>query len=335
MDSLTQIALGAAVGEAVVGRKAGGRGAAWGAVLGTLPDLDILAYPFLDPVAELAFHRGITHSILFAVVMTPVLGLGLARLHRARGLPPSAWMWMVFLTIGTHILLDCFTVYGTQLFQPFSDYPVSWNSLFIIDPLYTVPLGLGVLVALFLRRDSAARQRVNRAGLLISTLYIAWSLVAKGMAFQALERGFADAGLQPERVMSNPTPLNTVLWMGIAEQEDTLYVGLYSLLDAGPPVDLIAVPKKTELVRPYQEERAVKRLLRFSKGWFAARREGDALIFDDLRFGRSDAWLGAGEPVFGFELERGECDDTWCSFHQLPPAFRSLTPVWDRLKGLD
>ncbi|NBW94975.1 MAG: metal-dependent hydrolase, partial [Bacteroidetes bacterium] len=43
MDSLTQIALGAAVGEATVGRKAGKKGALWGAALGTLPDLDVVA----------------------------------------------------------------------------------------------------------------------------------------------------------------------------------------------------------------------------------------------------------------------------------------------------
>ena len=335
MDSLTQIALGAAVGEAVAGRKAGGKGAAWGAALGTLPDLDILAYPFLDSVGELAFHRGITHSILFAVAMTPLIGLSLARLHRSTDLPASRWMWLVVLTIGTHILLDCFTVYGTQVFQPFSDYPVSWNSIFIIDPLYTVPLGLGVVAALFMRRGSGWRRRVNTAGLVISTLYILWSLIAKGIAFRELERGFADAGMEPERIMSNPMPLNTILWMGIAEQEDTLYVGLYSLLDDGAPNDFIAIPKRSELVRPHQNERAVGRLLRFSKGWFSARMEDDTMVFDDLRFGRSDAWLGSGEPVFRFQMERGECGDAWCSFRQVPPTFRSLAPVWTRLKGLD
>ena len=61
MDSLTQIALGAAVGEATVGRKAGKKGALWGAALGTLPDLDVVASLFLDPVASLSVHRAATH----------------------------------------------------------------------------------------------------------------------------------------------------------------------------------------------------------------------------------------------------------------------------------
>ena len=45
MDTITQMALGAAVGEAVLGRKMGGRAMLWGAALGTLPDLDIIINP--------------------------------------------------------------------------------------------------------------------------------------------------------------------------------------------------------------------------------------------------------------------------------------------------
>ena len=42
MDSITQAALGAAVGEGVLGRRIGNRAPIWGAVLGTLPDLDVV-----------------------------------------------------------------------------------------------------------------------------------------------------------------------------------------------------------------------------------------------------------------------------------------------------
>ena len=38
MDSLTQIVLGGAVGEAVLGKKVGNRAILWGAVAGTIPD---------------------------------------------------------------------------------------------------------------------------------------------------------------------------------------------------------------------------------------------------------------------------------------------------------
>ena len=43
MDSLTQIVLGASVGEAALGRKVGNRAMVWGAIAGTIPDLDVIS----------------------------------------------------------------------------------------------------------------------------------------------------------------------------------------------------------------------------------------------------------------------------------------------------
>lgn len=317
-----------------MGRKAGGRGAAWGAALGTLPDLDILAYPFLDAVGQLAFHRGFTHSIAFVFLVTPLVGALLERIHRKQGVPRKQWMLMTFLVVGTHIFLDCFTVYGTQVFQPFSDYPVAWSSLFIIDPLYTVPLALGVIVALFMKRGSVHRRRANRLGLLLSTLYVVWSLVAKTMAGSAFEAHWAALGLEPERTMSNAMPLNTILWMGLAEQDDTIHVAVHSLLDDGPPSPVRHIPKQSQLLEGVEGNRAVHRLLRFSKGWYAVQRRGDNLIFDDLRFGRGDAWLtDSGTPIFRFQLLEGDCPDEWCSFRQLPGQLGSLEALKSRALG--
>ena len=64
MDSLTQIVLGAAVGEAVLGRKIGNKAILWGAIAGTIPDLDVLSKLFVDDVTANEWHRGFSHSIL-------------------------------------------------------------------------------------------------------------------------------------------------------------------------------------------------------------------------------------------------------------------------------
>ena len=68
MDSLTQIVLGAACGEVCLGKKIGNRAMLWGGIGGTIPDLDIIGNLFLDEAAALAFHRGISHSITFAIL---------------------------------------------------------------------------------------------------------------------------------------------------------------------------------------------------------------------------------------------------------------------------
>ena len=146
MDSITQLTLGAAIGEATLGRSVGRKAAAWGAALGTLPDLDVLSSPFVDDYTQLVLHRGFSHSVFFALAGGAAIAYGLAKLHAKFGVSFGRWFLFTFLALFTHALLDGFTVYGTQLLNPVSNFPFAWNSIFIIDPLYTVPLLLGLVV---------------------------------------------------------------------------------------------------------------------------------------------------------------------------------------------
>ena len=57
MDSLTQIALGIATAELVAGKKQKNKTWLNGAILGTIPDLDIIAGKFLSNVGGVAIHR--------------------------------------------------------------------------------------------------------------------------------------------------------------------------------------------------------------------------------------------------------------------------------------
>ena len=70
MDSLTQIVLGAACGEVVLGKKIGNKALFFGAIGGTLPDLDVFVGKWLysNEIQAMAFHRGFMHSIQFAVI---------------------------------------------------------------------------------------------------------------------------------------------------------------------------------------------------------------------------------------------------------------------------
>ena len=81
MDSLTQIILGAAMGEVVLGKKIGNRAMIWGGIAGTIPDLDVLSNFFQSEIDALAFHRGFTHSIVFAILMPFLLAFLVKRLY--------------------------------------------------------------------------------------------------------------------------------------------------------------------------------------------------------------------------------------------------------------
>lgn len=139
MDSLTQAVLGAAVGEAVMGKKIGHKAAILGAIGGTIPDLDVLITPFLDEFQKISLHRGYSHSILFSLLGAFLFAYILSKMKWTKGIAFSKLWLFSFLAFFTHILLDAFTSYGTQLFLPFTNWRVSFDSISIIDPIYTIP----------------------------------------------------------------------------------------------------------------------------------------------------------------------------------------------------
>lgn len=353
MDSITQVVLGASVGELVLGKKVGSKAPLWGAVSGTLPDLDVLTATFLSESAQLGVHRGLSHSLFFAIVGGAALGYALSRLHRDASWREWSLLW--FLGILTHALLDCFTMYGTQLFSPFSNYPVALGSIFIIDPLYTLPLGAGLVAALCQQRLHW-RRKLNAIGLGLSTAYLLFTAASYLHVRTAFSKALDDQGIAHERLFVTPTPFNAVLWAGLAKDGDHLWSGLYSLLDdvskmgtshgdAAPPnIRFHRIERNTHLIADKLDQGPIQRLLWFSRGYYHVERRADGLYFNDLRFGRSDSYLDtAGTYIFVFRLLADPQDPTHVpDFRQRPPfearegeTFdpRILSRLWRRIGG--
>lgn len=284
MDSITQAALGAAVAEAGLGRQLGNKAILWGAALGTLPDLDVIAFPFLDTIQRLEWHRGISHSLLFAALAAPILALLPARLHRDKaGLLRASLT--VFLILATHSLIDVFTVYGTMVLAPFSDARIAFGNLFIIDPLFTAPLLLGLLIALPCRRTSGIRRAANRWSLILASLVAVWSLAAKAVAHHRIATALDAHGIPHTRLLTSPTPFNTIMWRGIAEEENGYWIGYHHLLEPHSPSTFTFIPKNPEARRAIQGTRALDRLEWFSNGFLTVEPLGDSHIVSDWRFG--------------------------------------------------
>ncbi len=303
MDSITQAALGAAVGEALLGRKIGSRAPIWGAVLGTLPDLDVFFNPLMDEVAQLSWHRGPSHSILFAAVAAPLVALLLRRLHARYEVEFPRWTIFVFLTIVTHPLLDALTNYGTQLFWPFTDWPVAWPSISIVDPLYTVPLLVGVIGAMIVR-DPDRSARWNRRGLIVATTYLLLTGVGKLIVESEFRAALEREEIPYEKMMTNPAFFTTLLWQGLAENEEYVWAGMYSWFDT-EPVRFMRYPKRRDLIASSLDEVAIRKLLWFSMGYYRVIERDGEIHFDDLHVARMDVFSGerdADVSVFSFRL---------------------------------
>lgn len=336
MDSLTQIVLGAAVGEAVVGKKLGNRAMLWGAVAGTIPDLDVLLNPWLDTVQRLGFHRSLTHSFLFAMLVSPLLGLLLQRVYRRHGATFRDWTLLFFLGFTTHALLDSCTTWGTQLFWPFSRYGVAFYNVFVVDPLYTVPFLVCVLAAAFYPKSSPVRRYLNYGGLLFSSAYLLFSFVAKAAANHAFESSLQRQQISYSSYISKPTPLNTIFWSVTAKGAKGYYNGFYSLLDEDEHILFDFEPQNAHLLQPYLGHPKLARLLEIMKGYYAVAPAEKGIYLKDMRFGKFDGWReGGGAFVFVYHIwldEKGELQVE--ELNNRPSVDREyLMQFWERMRG--
>ncbi len=306
MDSITQAALGAAVGEAVLGKKLGNRALLWGLLFGTIPDLDVILAPFLDTAQKLAFHRGASHSLLLMVLATLFLAKPLAKLWKREKVSPARAGTFIFLAWSTHVLIDCFTVYGTSVFWPFNDTRVAFNHIFIIDPLYTLPLVVPLVWLAFCRSKKLQkkRRRLLVWGLGLSSGYVIFTIGMKFIVSAGFEADLTRRGVSYTRRMEAPTTFNSLLWRAVVDRGDEFWIGYRSVFEApSSPVRWTVYPRAAENLAPLRDEPEIETLEWFSGGWWIARTHAEGVWLADLRLGElriHNAKPGAVDSRFMF-----------------------------------
>ena len=277
MDSITQAALGASLAGAVGGKTLGRSSLLIGAVLGTLPDLDVVI-DYGTAIANFSQHRGFSHSLLVLFPLSVLLAWLLNRWRPALGY--QRWLLLTGLVLITHPLLDSFTTYGTQIFWPFAD-PVAISSIFIIDPLYTLPLLGAILV--FLARGPATRALT--IGLALSTLYLGWTLAAQQAISNRVDPALAEAGLKDAPRLVQPMPFNTLLWRVTVQNDDQRVEIITGFLDGDAPVLLQFFPRRPDLAALAQSSLEGQRLDWFTDGFVAYGLSDQTLTATDIRLG--------------------------------------------------
>ena len=337
MDSLTQIVLGAAVGEAVAGRKVGIKAALWGAIGGTIPDLDIIPVNYMEMVRGLEFHRGFSHSILFSVLFAPLFGWLISKIYGSKDvLGWKGWSFLMFMALFTHPLLDCNTTWGTQLFWPF-EYRVAFKNIFVIDPLYTLPFLVLLIMALRKPRESAIRKRLNNWGLAVSSSYLLWTFIAKFMMIGRFETAMTAQGLDVQNYSVKPMPLNTILWVANVETPNAFYLGLHSFMDEDTSaIEFVKFDKNEYLLAPYKDNELLQRLLYMTQHFYTVEKIDNDLLINDLRFGIAEGWEnGSGDFVFRYRLiDEGNGKIRFVQEeNKVKSGAKMMKPLWDRIWG--
>lgn len=325
MDSITQAALGATVAGAIAGKRCNAKVLLVGAALGTLPDLDVVL-DYGDAVENTIKHRGFTHSLL----ILPPFALLISWLY-CRWRPDAFWSFsrVLFLTLSvfvTHTLLDAMTTYGTQLIWPFEGY-FELRSVFIIDPLYTIPLLVAIGVGLFSKQRGG---KWCQSVVLISTLYLGWGYASQQITASRVEANLAAQNIPNQQVLITPTPFNTFLWRVVVMDEGKFWEGLASVFDSDEHIEFVSHSLGSW---PLEEKpNTLVGFNAFSHGYLNYRVEDNALIVSDLRLGFSDNL--PFQFIFAEKTPSGEwqlLEST--QRYRTERGFESLGALWQRLKG--
>lgn len=176
------------------------------------PDLDSLIKSNVDQLLYIEFHRHFTHSFL----MIPVISFSVSGLLYLLGLKRkfsflTLWKWGT-LAVATHGLLDACTSYGTHLLWPFSERRESWSIISIVDPLFTMPLALGLLLSIWKKKKI-----FTVFALLFALFYLAFGVFQHFRARSFYESKLRDSvNEQVQWIQVKPTIANLWLWRGIS-----------------------------------------------------------------------------------------------------------------------
>lgn len=280
MDPITQGTIGAVLPQAL-GKKNLGIVALLGFLSGMAPDLDIFIRSSTDPLLSLEYHRQFTHSIIFipfgGLICAVFLFIVFKKISSFNF--KTTWLYCT-LGYGTHGLIDACTSYGTLLFWPFSNVRIAWNNISIIDPLFTLPIILLVVLATIKKENIYSKVAIAWA-----ITYLLLGIYLHNMAINVGKEIAEQRGHVISRIKAKPSFGNLILWKIIYETNDQYHVDATNLLFGkiieGGSIKKLNIEKDFPwLKKKSQQYKDVERFRWFSNNFLAVNPKNENQIID-------------------------------------------------------
>jgi inner membrane protein len=283
MDPLSQATLGAAAAQSAIKKSDLIRIGIVGALAGMAPDLDVLIRSSTDPLLQLEYHRQFTHSLVFIPVGALLCAMAFWPFTRRHMSFKAIWLTAI-AGYATHGMLDACTTYGTLLLWPFSDARIAWNTISVVDPLFTLPpLGFVIMAGV------KTSQSLARLGMAWVAFYLFIGIIQEERAIAAGEALAADRGHAPAVVSAKPSFGNLLLWKTVYEYDDRFWVdavragGDVTIIEGDHVARLNLQSSFPWLDSDSQQARDVERFRWFSNDYLAVDRD-DPLLIVDMRY---------------------------------------------------
>ena len=330
MDPLSQATLGAAAAQSLIKKSDLARIALIGALAGMAPDLDVLIQSSTDPLLQLEYHRQFTHSLIFIPVGALVCAIAFWPFMRRHMSFKAIWL-TALAGYATHALLDACTTYGTLLLWPFSDARIAWNTISVIDPVFTLPL-LGFVIAAGVKKS----QFIGRLGMAWVAFYLSIGAIQEERAMAAGEALAADRGHAPAVVSAKPSFGNLLLWKTVYEYDDHFWVdavragGDVTIIEGDHVARLNLQSSFPWLDTDSQQARDVERFRWFSNDYLAIDSD-DPFLIVDMRYSHLPNEI---KGLWGIRLDPDASADehvTWVARRSADSE--RFEQLWAMLKG--
>ena len=298
------------MGEAFAGKTVGKKAMLWGILAQSIPDVDFIASFWLKTSDNLLAHRGITHSLLFALLITPIIAGFAYTLHKPHNISLKKWILFIGSVIFIHLFLDAFNNYGVGWLEPFSHVRISFNTIYVADPFFSIIPGIALLMLLFIKQKSTVRKWIWKTGLIIPFLYLLYSLANKLYVTAETEKILAAQNINYNKLLITPAPLQTWLWFIAAGNDSGFYTGYRSVFDKQPSLELHFKPQNNNLIHLVKEPDQLNKLIRFSQGFYTIEQRKDSMVFYDLRFGQIIGWQNPLEHYVFYYYLQPDVDNT-------------------------
>lgn len=287
MDSLTHIVIGAAIGDTMLRKEIGRKGALIGALAKTIPDFDLFYTGLDDPFAYMCHHRGHTHSLFWELIYAIPLAILFYYIFKKK-VSVQKWFFLFLICLWGHSLLDVCTNYGTRLFLPFTQHAYSWNNMAIADIFFTLPMLILLIGGLCFSNISTQRKRWINSLFVFCFLYLGYTGINKMYANNLFQKSLDNHQLRYDAFMTNPTILNNFLWYGIAKNDSDIYISERSLLFPQKEMRWLRFKRHREWLEQHPDKQRTEVIKWFSQGYDIAEKDKDTLNVYCVKFGRTN-----------------------------------------------
>ena len=275
-----------------------------GFLSGLAPDIDIFIRSNNDPLLFLEYHRQFTHSIFFI----PIGGLICSLFFYYSFSKKFKFTFKetyAYSTIGyaTHGIIDSFTTYGTQLLWPFTYERFAWNTVSVIDPLFTAPIFILCFFAVIKKNNKFAFY-----GIIWIFLYQFTGFIQKNRAENVINDFAIKKGHLINNIEAKPSFGNIIVWKVIYSDNTHFYVnavklGLTEIIYPGEKIKKLDVKNDFKwLDTTSQQYKDLERFRWFSNDYLGKSKNHNNVIYD-IRF---SAIPNEVEGLWGIRLDKNK-----------------------------